>query len=246
MLASLVTGIPPAKHSFRGRLLALLVLAIILGGSTETWAWSSLSSHAYYDILQQSSALETYRLVSGHFPSDKYWEKLGDYYGPSNGTPSGQPLDRWGQPYIYRMPGQHGDFDLYSVGKNGIDDQGRLDDISNWAGVNDGFYWKSTWPRGRFSIATGTALGLGSLLLAFFFPWRTVLPIAVSITCAGIFLGCQWLMHPGFVDDRNGPLTFYSFAAAMLFIGLSVYFVRNLHREGIVLRQRSVPARDES
>ena len=29
------------------------------------------------------------------------------------------PLDPWGQPYVYRMPGEKGDFDLISYGKDG-------------------------------------------------------------------------------------------------------------------------------
>jgi general secretion pathway protein G len=29
------------------------------------------------------------------------------------------PLDPWGKPYLYRIPGEKGDFDLISYGKDG-------------------------------------------------------------------------------------------------------------------------------
>jgi general secretion pathway protein G len=39
------------------------------------------------------------------------------------------PMDQWGREYQYKCPGEHGAFDLYSLGPNG-----RLDDqaITNW------------------------------------------------------------------------------------------------------------------
>ena len=40
------------------------------------------------------------------------------------------PADPWGKPYLYRAPGTHGDFDLYSVGADGT--EGNDDDICNW------------------------------------------------------------------------------------------------------------------
>ena len=40
------------------------------------------------------------------------------------------PMDPWGKPYIYRCPGTHGDFDLYSPGADGT--EGTDDDICNW------------------------------------------------------------------------------------------------------------------
>jgi general secretion pathway protein G len=43
------------------------------------------------------------------------------------------PKDPWGNPYSYRSPGtRNADFDLYSMGPNGIDDGGGNDDIGDW------------------------------------------------------------------------------------------------------------------
>ena len=39
------------------------------------------------------------------------------------------PLDQWGKEYQYKCPGEHGPFDLYSLGPNGtLDDQA----LKNW------------------------------------------------------------------------------------------------------------------
>jgi general secretion pathway protein G len=40
------------------------------------------------------------------------------------------PADPWGKPYLYRNPGQHGDYDLYSTGADGT--EGNDDDICSW------------------------------------------------------------------------------------------------------------------
>ena len=44
-----------------------------------------------------------------------------------------EPKDPWGRPYVYKAPGIHNnDYDLYSMGTNGVDDNGAGDDIGNW------------------------------------------------------------------------------------------------------------------
>jgi general secretion pathway protein G len=40
------------------------------------------------------------------------------------------PKDSWGKPFLYRSPGMHGDFDLYSAGADGT--EGNDDDICSW------------------------------------------------------------------------------------------------------------------
>jgi len=43
------------------------------------------------------------------------------------------PKDPWGKPYVYRSPGQHGDYDLFSYGPDGIEGgDGENADIGNW------------------------------------------------------------------------------------------------------------------
>jgi len=40
------------------------------------------------------------------------------------------PKDPWGRAYAYRCPGSHGDYDLFSVGPDGI--EGNEDDACSW------------------------------------------------------------------------------------------------------------------
>jgi general secretion pathway protein G len=43
------------------------------------------------------------------------------------------PLDPWGNPYLYRNPGQHGEYDLVSLGKDGKPGgEDEAADITNW------------------------------------------------------------------------------------------------------------------
>ncbi len=43
------------------------------------------------------------------------------------------PRDPWGKPFVYRCPGQHGDFDLFSYGPDGVEGgEGENADITSW------------------------------------------------------------------------------------------------------------------
>ncbi len=78
---------------------------------------------AQLDALEK--ALDQYRLDTGHYPSTE----LGlnallqrpanepKWAGPY--LRKDVPLDPWGKPYVYKMPGEKGDFDLLSYGKDG-------------------------------------------------------------------------------------------------------------------------------
>ena len=70
-------------------------------------------------------ALDAYRLDTGHYPTSE--QGLAALYARPGDEPkwSGPylqkavPADPWGQAYVYRAPGQGGDFDLLSHGKDG-------------------------------------------------------------------------------------------------------------------------------
>jgi general secretion pathway protein G len=198
---------PSAKDPMRRLTIkAALFGMIVLASTGSAHAWSSRASRTATDIRGLSTAIELYRSEVGRLPPpDRIWDELRTKEWYRWGE-SGPPLDDWKRPLVYRAPGKHGDFDLYSVGADGVDDDGELDDISNWVGVNDGFHWKSTWPRGRSTIALGVLLGLSCLLFALVYPWRLVAPLAASLICGSTILGTQWLMHPGVVPSRNLPL----------------------------------------
>ena len=134
-------------HCQRGfTLLELLVVMVIIGllvgyvgpryfaqiGKSEVKA-----ARAQVDALDK--ALDQYRLDTGHYPSTE--EGLAALFVKPNNEArwSGPylkkavPPDPWGKPYIYKSPGEHGDYDLSSFGKDG--QPGGTDDnvdITSW------------------------------------------------------------------------------------------------------------------
>jgi len=85
------------------------------------------------------TALKLYELDNGVFPTTSQGLKAlvikpsthpipTNWNGPYVENKS--LLDPWGREYVYKYPASHGiDYDLYSLGKNEEDDEGR---ISNW------------------------------------------------------------------------------------------------------------------
>ena len=127
-------------------LLELLVVMVILGLLTGYVA-PKLFSHigkaeiktarAQIDGLEK--ALDSYRIDVGGYPSTE--EGLAALMTrPGSDTKwSGPylkkalPNDPWGHPYQYKQPGEHGEYDLWSYGKDG--QPGGADenaDIGNW------------------------------------------------------------------------------------------------------------------
>jgi len=84
-------------------------------------------------------ALESYRLDTGHLPTTE--QGLAALMTQPSGVPKWHgpylkkavPPDPWGQPYQYKQPGEHGDFDILSWGRDGKPGgQGDDADIVNW------------------------------------------------------------------------------------------------------------------
>jgi general secretion pathway protein G len=86
-------------------------------------------------------ALAQFRIEVGHFPTTEQGlaALLAAPAGESkwNGPylSKALPADPWGRAYLYKCcPGEHGDFDLYSFGKDGVaGGSGEQGDITNWA-----------------------------------------------------------------------------------------------------------------
>lgn len=97
------------------------------------------------DIRSISSALELYRLDNRQYPTTRQGlqalvEKSSQAPQPVNWSDSGYlaqpPIDPWGQPYVYRSPGETGGFDLISYGADGQPGGESFDaDLSNRDGV---------------------------------------------------------------------------------------------------------------
>ncbi len=140
------SGLNGRKHTPGFTLLELLVVLVILGlliGIVAPKYFGNLGKSevkvAKAQIRALEDALDQYRLDVGHYPgSDQGLAAL-------NGQPTGEsrwqgpylkkavPNDPWGYPYQYSMPGQHGEFDLYSLGKDGQPGgTAEAADITNW------------------------------------------------------------------------------------------------------------------
>jgi len=127
-------------------LLELLVVMVIIGllagyvgpklfaqiGKSETKV-----TRAQIDALQK--ALDQYRIDIGRYPSAEQGlaalvNKPADeprWTGPY--LAKAVPADPWGRPYLYTMPGQHGDYDLVSYGRDGQPGgDGDNTDLTSW------------------------------------------------------------------------------------------------------------------
>lgn len=94
---------------------------------------------AKQDIQAISSALNLYKLDNFSYPTtDQGLEALvkapsGATHWRQGGYLDALPIDPWGHPYLYLSPGQHGAFDVYSLGADGQPGgTGANADIGNW------------------------------------------------------------------------------------------------------------------
>jgi general secretion pathway protein G len=94
---------------------------------------------ARIDIKGIGVALDLFLLDTGRYPSEQEGLAIlvekpngGEWHGPYLKSKR-VPRDPWGRPYIYRFPGQHGDYDLYTFGAdNAPGSTGENQDVVNW------------------------------------------------------------------------------------------------------------------
>jgi general secretion pathway protein G len=134
-----------ARHS-GFTLLELLVVMVIIGllvgyvgpkYFAEVGKAEIKEARAQIDAFEKS--LAQYRLATGHFPATEQGLKSLVTRPPNEPKWDGPylaknvPLDPWGNAYVYKSPGDHGDYDLLSYGKDGQPGgTGEAADIVNW------------------------------------------------------------------------------------------------------------------
>jgi general secretion pathway protein G len=88
------------------------------------------------------TALDALRLDVGRYPStDESLKALREKpSGMDNWKgsylPKEIPMDPWGKSYVYKSPGEHGDYDLISYGLDGAPGgEGENEDVVSWKGL---------------------------------------------------------------------------------------------------------------
>ncbi len=127
-------------------LLELLVVIVIIGllaGYVGPKYFSQVGKSevkvAKAQIEAFDKALDQYRLDNHHYPS------TAQGLAALNTKPANEPkwggpylkkevpTDPWGNPYQYRQPGEHGEYDLFSYGRDGKPGgSGEDADITSW------------------------------------------------------------------------------------------------------------------
>jgi general secretion pathway protein G len=134
----------PAPAGFT--LLELLVVMVIIGLLAAYVApryFSQVGKSevkvAQAQIVAFEKALDTYRLDVGRYPSTEQGlnallqrpQNEAKWNGPY--LQKAVPLDPWGKPYQYKSPGERGEFDLWSFGKDGQPGgSGENADVTSW------------------------------------------------------------------------------------------------------------------
>ena len=120
------------------------LLAALVGPRMFGKVGKSKQKAAKAQIALFETALDTYRLDVGKYPAtDQGLEALRSaqdgaerWDGPYLSKKI--PLDPWGHPYEYRSPGEHGDFDVISLGADGSQGgEGEDEDIVSWKGIGE-------------------------------------------------------------------------------------------------------------
>ncbi|MES9942452.1 MAG: type II secretion system major pseudopilin GspG [Candidatus Thiodiazotropha sp. 6PLUC2] len=118
----------------------LAMLAGLVGPRVMSALGESKSKTARVQLEELSAALDIYRLDTGNYPRSEQGlialvqrvDGLENWNGPYLKKPR-LPKDPWGADYLYRYPGEHSDFDLYSLGSDGVEGgEGEARDINSW------------------------------------------------------------------------------------------------------------------
>jgi len=118
------------------------LLAALVGPRMFGKVGKSRQKAAKAQIALFETALDTYRLDTSRYPTtDQGLQALRvkpsgveRWDGPY--LPKEVPLDPWGHRYVYRSPGEHGDFDIISLGADGAEGgEGEDEDVVSWKDI---------------------------------------------------------------------------------------------------------------
>ncbi len=142
--------IEEVRRKDRGFTLIEILIVIIIIGLLASLVGPKLFSKV--SVAKQKSAkaqielfgtaLDALRLDVGKYPTTEEGLKalrekpsgMEGWKGPY--LPKEIPSDPWGRPYVYKCPGEHGEYDLVSFGLDGVEGgEGENMDIVSWKDV---------------------------------------------------------------------------------------------------------------
>lgn len=142
------------KHRERARergftLIEIMIAVIIIGllaGLVGPRLFSMLTQAKQKTAKAQielfGTALDAFRLDVGRYPSTEEGLRalrerpsgVDTWRGPY--LPKEIPPDPWGRAYLYKSPGDHGEYDLFSYGLDGVEGgEGENQDVKSWGGT---------------------------------------------------------------------------------------------------------------
>lgn len=116
------------------------LLAAVVGPKVYDKLARGKAEIAKIQIKEIEAALQLFSFEIGRYPNSNEGLEalvrnpgnLESWKGPYLNK-SELPSDPWGKPYVYRCPGQHGDYDLFSYGPDGVEGgEGENADVVSW------------------------------------------------------------------------------------------------------------------
>jgi general secretion pathway protein G len=118
----------------------IAMLAALVAPQVIRYLGTARSDTAKAQLKNLESAVELYYLDTGTYPAAE--SGLQALVAPPNGLASWKGpylkkkealFDPWGKPYQYRTPGEHGNVDLFTLGRDGREGgDGEDKDVVNW------------------------------------------------------------------------------------------------------------------
>lgn len=116
------------------------LLAAIVGPQVLKYLGTSKTQSAAVQAKNIATSLELFRLDAGRYPTAQ--EGLGALMKPPPSVPvwngpylpqESALVDPWGNPYRFKVPGEHGEVDVFSYGAdNAVGGTGEAKDVGNW------------------------------------------------------------------------------------------------------------------
>ena len=123
-------------------LLILGLIAGVAGPQVMNYLGESKTKTAKLQIEELSNSLDLFKLDAGRYPDSQEGlqalvqapSSLGaDRWRGPYLKKKAVPKDPWGNEYRYAAPGQHGDFDIVSLGSDGREGgEGEAKDVASW------------------------------------------------------------------------------------------------------------------